>query len=56
MVYLEVVIVVFLDDVELDDMFGDGDDFEGGVVFGVFFEEGVVFEGVVEFCWVYELV
>ena len=41
--------VVFPDDAELDDALGDGDDFEGGLVFGVFVEEGRVFEGGGEF-------
>lgn len=50
MVDLEFVGVVFLGDMELNNVFGDSIDFEGGVVFGVLFEEGVVFEGVGEFC------
>lgn len=37
--------VGFPDDAELDDALGDGDYFEGGFVFGVFFEKGAVFEG-----------
>lgn len=46
---LNFAFVAFPDDAELDDSFGDGDDFEGGLVFGVFFEEGAVFEGGYEF-------
>ena len=41
--------VVFPDDAELDDAFGDGGDFEGGFVFWVVFEEGGVFERGCEF-------
>jgi hypothetical protein len=38
-------LVVFPDNAELDDALGDGDDLQGGPVFGVLFEEGAVFEG-----------
>lgn len=38
-------LVVFPDDSELDDALGDGDDLQGGLVLGVLFEEGAVFEG-----------
>jgi hypothetical protein len=37
---LGLVLVVFPDDAELDDALGDGDDFEGGSVFGFLLEEG----------------
>lgn len=42
---LRLVLVVFPDDAELDDALGDGDDLEGGLVFGFLLEEGGVFEG-----------
>jgi hypothetical protein len=42
---LWLVVVIFPDNAELDHSFGDGDDFEGGLVFGVLFEEGRVLEG-----------
>jgi len=35
---------------ELYDTFGDGSDLEGGLVFGVFLEEGGIFEGRGELC------
>ena len=38
-------LVVLPDDAELDDSLGDGDDLQGGLIFGVLFEEGTVFEG-----------
>lgn len=41
--------VVFPDDAELDDAFGDGADGEGLFVFGVLGEEGGVVEGGGEF-------
>ena len=39
---LELALVVLPDDAELDDALGDGDDGEGGLVFGVLLEEGGV--------------
>lgn len=45
---LEVALVVFPGDAELDDALGDGDDLEGGAEFGVDGEELGVFEGVDE--------
>lgn len=42
--------VILPDDSELDDSLGDGDDLEGGLVFGVLLEEGGVFEGGDELC------
>ena len=42
---LDLVLVVLPDDTELDDTLRDRDDFEGGLVFGVLFEKGAVFEG-----------
>jgi len=42
---LDLVLVVLPDDAELDDPFGDGDDLEGGLVFGMLLEEGAIFEG-----------
>lgn len=44
-VYLELTLVVFPDHAEVDDALGYGGDFEGSAVFGVFLEEGGVFEG-----------
>lgn len=38
-------VVVFPDDAELDDTLWDGDDLQGGLVFGVLLEEGGVLEG-----------
>ena len=38
-------LVVFPDDAELDDTLWDGDDLQGGLVFGVLLEEGGVLEG-----------
>ena len=43
-------LIIFPDDAELDDALGDGDDLQGGLVFGVLFEEGAMFEGRDEFC------
>lgn len=48
---LELALVVFPDYTEVDDAFGDGGDFKGGAVFGVFLEEGGVFEGGGELWW-----
>ena len=42
---LDLVLVVLPDDTELDDPLWNGDDLEGGLVFGVLFKEGAVFEG-----------
>lgn len=42
---LDLALVVFPDHAELDDPFRDGCDFEGGLVFWVFLEQGGVFEG-----------
>jgi len=38
-------LIVLPDNTELDDALGDGDNLEGGLVFGVLLEEGAVFEG-----------
>lgn len=42
---LDLVLVVFPDDAELDDTLGDGDNLQGGLVFGVRLKECAVFEG-----------
>ncbi len=42
---LDLVLVVFPDNSELDDALRDRNDLEGGLVFGMLFEEGAVFEG-----------
>jgi hypothetical protein len=47
---LDLVLVVFPDDAELDNTLRDGDDLEGGLVFGVLFEESAVFEGRDQLC------
>jgi hypothetical protein len=47
---LNLVLVVFPDNSELDDALRDGDDLEGGLVFGVLFKEGAVFEGGDQLC------
>jgi len=47
---LNVVLVIFPDNTELDDALGDRDDLEGGLVFGVLFEECGVFEGRDQLC------
>jgi len=47
---LDLVLVVFPDNSELDDALRDGDDLEGGLVFGVLFEEGAVFERGDQLC------
>lgn len=44
-VHLEVAIVVFPDNSELDDTLGDGSDLEGGAVLGVLLKERAVLEG-----------
>ena len=47
---LDLVLVVFPDNSKLDDALRDGNDLEGGLVFGVLFEEGAVFEGGDQLC------
>jgi hypothetical protein len=47
---LALVLVVLPHDAELDDAFGDGDDLEGLLVFGVLGEEGGGLEGGDELC------
>jgi len=42
---LWLVLVIFPDDTELDDSLWDGDDLQGGSVFGILLEKGGVFEG-----------
>lgn len=42
---LELAVVIFPDDAELDDALGDGGDLEGSLVLGVLLEEGGVLEG-----------
>lgn len=42
---LELSLIVLPDDTELNDSFGDGNDFEGSLVLGVLLEEGAVLEG-----------
>jgi len=42
---LDLVLVVFPDDTELNDTFGDGYYGEGGFILGVLLKEGAVFEG-----------
>lgn len=49
-VNLEVSLVVFPGNAELDDTLRDGDDLEGGAEFGVDGEELGVFEGADELC------
>ena len=44
-VYLGLKLVIFPDDTELDDAFGNGDDLEGGLVLGLLLEERTVLEG-----------
>jgi hypothetical protein len=44
-VYLDLVLVVFPDNTELDDTFWDGGDLESFLVFGVLLEEGGVLKG-----------
>lgn len=44
-VQLELSLVIFPDDTELDDAFGNGDDLQCGLVFGLLLEESAVFEG-----------
>jgi hypothetical protein len=50
-VYLDLVLVIFPDDTELDDAFWDGSDLEGFLVFWVLFEEGRVLEGGGQLWW-----
>jgi hypothetical protein len=47
---LDLVLVVFPNHPKLDDALRDGDDLEGGLVFGVLFEESAVFEGGDQLC------
>ncbi len=47
---LNLVLVVLPDNAKLDNAFGDGDDFESDLVFGVLFEESAVFEGGDQLC------
>lgn len=47
---LQLSLIVFPDDAELDDALGDGDDFEGSLVFGVLLEEGGVLESRDKLC------
>jgi hypothetical protein len=37
---LDSILVIFPHDAELDDSFGNGDDLEGGAVFGMLVKEG----------------
>lgn len=48
---LDLVVVVFPDDTELDDAFWDGGDLEGFLVFWVLLEEGRVLEGGGQLWW-----
>jgi hypothetical protein len=50
-VYLDLVLVIFPDDTELDDAFWDGGDLESFLVFGVLLEEGGVLEGGGQLWW-----
>lgn len=47
---LEVAVVVFPDNTELNDTLGDGGNVEGGAVLGVLLEEGGVLESVGQLC------
>jgi len=42
-IYLQFTLVIFPRDTELDHSFWDCGNFEGGLVFGVFFKQGGVF-------------
>lgn len=42
---LDLILVIFPHHAELNHSFGDGDDFEGGFVLGVFLEKGGVLKG-----------
>lgn len=44
-VHLDLILVVFPDDAELDDSLGDGSHLEGSLVLRVLLEEGGIFEG-----------
>lgn len=44
------MLIIFPHHTELYDTLWDSGDLEGGLVFGVLFEEGGVFEGGDEFC------
>ncbi len=47
---LDLALVIFPGDSELDDTLGDRSDFESSLVFGVLLEEGGVFERRSKFC------
>lgn len=47
---LELTLVIFPDDAEVNDALGDSGDLESGAVFGVLLKEGGVLEGGGEFC------
>lgn len=47
---LDLVLVVFPYDAELNHSFGDGHDTESGLVFGVLFKEGRAFKSMHELC------
>lgn len=47
---LEVAVVIFPDDSELDDALGDGGHAQGGPVLRVLLEEGAVLEGADQLC------
>ena len=46
---LQLSLVIFPDNSELDDSLGDGDDLEGNLVFWILLKECAVFEGRDEF-------
>ena len=47
---LDLILVVFPHDAELNDAFGDRGNFEGGLVLWVLLKEGGIFKGGDEFC------
>ncbi len=47
---LNLILIVFPDDTELDDTLRDGGDLEGGAVFGVLLEQGGILEGRGKLC------
>jgi len=49
-VHLDLVLVILPDNAKLNDTFGNGDDLEGGLIFGMLFEESAVFEGGDQLC------
>jgi len=51
-VHLDLVLVIFPDDTELDDALWDGGDLECFLVFGVLLEKGRVLEGGGQLWWV----